>query len=343
MADFLERRAADRRRAEAFWQNWLATAGNWHTLPAAQWLQRVNPLLHKSFPGISFQVVAENPDGQVLQVALSSANKTAPMADAVLLAETAPPLPFTVQALLRRCDPAQLPQRQAVFGGAAVDGARLQVACREDEGGLIKLDVCAGNGLPTDHRGQHVAVWMLLADALGQWDLNVKVGDIELLPQAPEQALTLAQLPAAFDALWRDRLGHNGVYPLGRHEYQVYEGSSGGDLPPPLLVRNESAAALIGRADMAWRVAIRCEAYDELSLAWAAEIEEAFSARVSLDGQGITTTIYTDLVEGECQVSAMVANPDAAATAAQEIAARYVRLNARVEGEFDPSWRHYRL
>ena len=109
MADFLERRAADRRRAEAFWQNWLATAGNWHTLPAAQWLQRVNPLLHKSFPGISFQVVAENPDGQVLQVALSSANKTAPMADAVLLAETAPPLPFTVQALLRRCDPAQLP------------------------------------------------------------------------------------------------------------------------------------------------------------------------------------------------------------------------------------------
>ena len=39
----------------------------------------------------------------------------------------------------------------------------------------------------------------------------------------------------------------------------------------------------------------------------------------------------------------MVANPDAAATAAQEIAARYVRLNARVEGEFDPSWRHYRL
>lgn len=343
MTDFLERRRNARHRAEAFWRAWQKAETDWDTLPAAKWVGAANRLLHQGFPGISFQTVAEQADGRPFQVALSSANKTAPMADVMLLAEAAPKLPFQLQTLLRRRPAAELAQRKAAFGGADVCGAALQAACSADDGGLVRLDVSVADGLPPDHRGQHVAVWMLLADALGQWDLNVKVGDIALHSQVPEGAVPLVRLPETFDCLWRDGMGRNGVYPDGRHDYQVYEGRGRSNLPPPVLVRNESAATLIGRADLAWCVYIRCEAYDEMSLAWTAEIEAAFGARIGLNGQGITTTIYTDLVEGEYRICGMAADPETAFAAAQDIAARYERLNARADAEFDPSWRHYRL
>ena len=39
-------------------------------------------------------------------------------------------------------------------------------------------------------------MWLLLAQALGQWDLNVKTGYVELVEQPPQGALPLAELPA---------------------------------------------------------------------------------------------------------------------------------------------------
>ncbi|MDO4693372.1 MAG: hypothetical protein Q4A62_01925 [Eikenella sp.] len=343
MNDFLSRRQAAKARAASFWQAWQQAGVPWHALSAGELAGKGNRLLHRYFPDVSLQVAAEDGAGKAFQVALSSANKILPMADAVLLAEAAPQLPFELQALLRRRPAAGLAQRRSVFGGADVRGSRLQVACSAGEGGLLALAVWVENGLPTTHRGQHVAVWQLLADALGQWDLNVKVEGIELVAEVPGGAVPLPALPAAFDALWRDRLGRNGVYPWGKHDYSVYEGQRAGGLRPPVLLRNESAAALLGRADMAWCVSLGCEVYDDMSLGWASEIESAFAAALGREGQGIVTTAYTDLVEGVYQVCGMVSEPEAAVAAAEEIAGRYLRLNPRVACEFDPSWRHYRF
>lgn len=343
MSDFLSRRQAARARAASFWQAWQQAGVPWHALSAGELAREGNRLLHGYFPEVSLQVADEDAAGQAFQVALSSANKISPMADAVLLAEAAPPLPFALQALLRRRPPAGLAQRRSAFGGADVRGSQLQVACSVGGGGLLVLAVRVENGLPPTHRGQHVAVWQLLADALGQWDLNVKVEAIELVAEMPAGAVPLTELPAVFDAMWRQDLGRNGVYPWAKHDYSVYEGQRAGGLRPPVLLRNESAAALLGRADMAWCVSLSCEVYDEMSLAWTAEIESAFGAAVGRDGQGIVTTAYTDLVEGAYQVCGMASSPEAALAAAEEIADRYVRLNARAACEFDPSWRHYRF
>lgn len=345
MHDFLRRRQEARCRAAAFWQGWQWEL-LWQTkIGGTALVNSGNCLLHRYFPDVVLQEVPADGDTGCFQVAFSSGGKIMPMADAVLLAEAAPPdLPFGVQALLRRIPAAELMRRQSAFGSAVLTGKQLQVACRAGCSGLVRLQVFVNDDtVGMDGHDRRLAVWLLLAQSLGQWDLNVKTDTIELVEQVPPDAVNLAELPLRFDRLWCGEMGHNGVYPAAEPMFRLYRSdyAEGGALR--VLVRNESAATLLGRADLAWRVSIRCEAYDEMSLAWAEEMGGEFAAQMSLDRQGILTTLFTDCLEGEYTASAMVADPEALLAAAQEIASRYGRLDARVDCVFDPSWRHYRL
>ena len=195
----------------------------------------------------------------------------------------------------------------------------------------------------TDADDRRLAVWLLLAQALGQWDLNVKTGYVELVGQPLQGALPLAELPVAFDQLWRTQLGHNGVYPGGEAEFRVYGAENDDGEPAKILVRNESAASLLGRADLAWCLSVRCEVYDDMSQALAQELAHEFSGCVGQHEQGILTAMLADAEKGEYTAFAMVAEPEGLWEKVREITARYERLDARVNCVFDPSWRHYRL
>lgn len=345
MTDFVTAREAARRRAADFWQAWQNLDWPSRLMSDNSFHQEANAALQPYFSHVFFQVAQRHADGSIAEIVLSAGNRSQPIADAILLAEAAPSsLPFQVQALLRRQKSADLAGKVVTFDGIELAADEVQVALAPDENGLVKLTVASQQGLPQTGSTEHVLVWQLLAAALGQWDLNVKVGDIELVAQAPEAAHSLADLPAAFDQLWRETMGHNGVYPIGNEEFLVYEGEMLDDgLLPPVLVRNESAAQLLGRADMAWCVRVSCEAYDELSLRWAQEMTTTLSGSLCQQSEGILTTMLTDLVEGEYIATWMVANPEAAYQVAQNIAKNYERINAQVSATFDPSWRHFRL
>ena len=171
----------------------------------------------------------------------------------------------------------------------------------------------------------------------------MKTGYVELVEQPPRGGLPLAELPAAFDKLWRAQLGHNGVYPSGEAEFRVYGAENDDGEPAKILVRNESAASLLGRADLAWCLSVRCEVYDDMSQALAQELAHEFSGCVGQHEQGILTAMLADAEKGEYTAFAMVAEPEGLWEKVREITARYERLDARVNCVFDPSWRHYRL
>ncbi len=342
MDDFLKRRREARQRAAVFWQSWQWERP-WQAGGGVALVNSGNYLLHHYFPGVFLQAV---PDAAAeFQVAFSSGGRLEPMADAMLLAEAAPPgLPFGVQALLRRCPAAELPQRTAGFGQTQLCGSQFQVACAPGEDGLVHLQVFVNdNPIGTDADDRRLAVWLLLAQALGQWDLNVKTGHIEITEQPPQGALPLAELPEAFDKLWRARMGHNGVYPGGEAEFRVYGAENDDGEPARILVRNESAASLLGRADLAWCLSVRCEVYDDMSQALARELAQEFSGCVGRREQGILTAMLSDAEKGEYTAFAMVAEPEGLWEKVWEITARYERLDARADCVFDPSWRYYRL
>ena len=108
-------------------------------------------------------------------------------------------------------------------------------------------------------------------------------------------------------------------------------------------MRNESAASLLGRADLAWCLSVRCEVYDDMSQALARELAQEFSGCVGRHEQGILTAMLADAEKGEYTAFAMVAEPEGLWEKVREITARYERLDARADCVFDPSWRHYRL
>jgi hypothetical protein len=347
MDDFLKRRQEARQRAAAFWQSWQWEQPWQASGGCVALVNSGNYLLHHYFPGVFLQAVSDYvvDAGAKFQVAFSSGGRLEPMADAVLLAEAAPPgLPFGVQALLRRCRAAELPQRKAGFGKTQLSGSQFQVACAPGSDGLVHLRVFVNdNPAGTDADDRRLAVWLLLAQALGQWDLNVKTGYVELVEQPPRGALPLAELPAAFDQLWRAQLGHNGVYPSGEAEFRVYGSENDDGEPAKILVRNESAASLLGRADLAWCLSVRCEVYDDMSQALAQELAHEFSGCVGQHEQGILTAMLADAEKGEYTAFAMVAEPEGLWEKVREITARYERLDAQANCVFDPSWRHYRL
>lgn len=197
--DFARRRQHTRKRARAFWQAYTRTVPAADS-PAACHRAAADRLLARYFPALVFQVASTDAQGRILTAAFDSANKTAPLAEAQLLAEAAPDgLPFRIDPWPQRQPAAQTAARSVTFGGATVAAGQVLAACTARTDGLIRLDICPGGGLPPEHDGQQLAVWQLLTAALGQWDLNVKVAEIAFAATPPAAAVPLPELAAAFD------------------------------------------------------------------------------------------------------------------------------------------------
>lgn len=354
MDDFAERRRAERRAIATFWQAWQQAQIDVRS-DAEQGLKRANALLTAHFPQLLFQAAAPDDARQPLALAVSAANRIAPMALAQSLCRYAPPhLPFVLHEGIARVEPAVLASCQSKFAGAHLCADALQVACCDQGDGLVHLRVFADSDLPPEHSGLHVAAWLLLAQTLGEWDLNVKTGSIEFDRSPPEQAVALPQLAGHFDRFWVETLQHGGVLPPLPHTFVRYtEMDEAAETPtetessqpprlPALWIRNESAGVMMGSRQAAWCVRITCEVYDTLSHTWTEEIRQALAGVVAASG-GILTTVFSDWTEGRFQVCAAVGEPDAAYFAAQAVAKAYDRIDARADCVFDPAWQHYRL
>ena len=103
---------------------------------------------------------------------------------------------------------------------------------------------------------------IMLDHILGEYDFAVKVGavdHVEVDAQADFDGVPLDDFVPLFDACWRDELGHTGVFPPGEHAWSgvsaTREAEDGREVEV-IVMRNDAATALVGRADLMNAIAL---------------------------------------------------------------------------------------
>jgi len=186
---------------------------------------------------------------------------------------------------------------------------------------------------------------IMLDHILGEYDFAVKVGPVDHVEadaQADFDGVPLDDFAPLFDACWREDLGHTGVFPAGEHGWSgltATRTADDGSEVEAVVMRNDAATALLGRADLGHRLsaAIPVESGEELDEARV--YEDRLTALLQTHGEGCCTHIV--LEEGVRTVHFHVADPQAAIAHAQSVQ-EALELPVTLDLAFDPTWKSYR-
>ena len=140
-------------------------------------------------------------------------------------------------------------------------------------------------------------------------------------------------------------MGRDALYPEPEWQNTAYQRDEDEDKEQDALVllRNESANGLLGRADMGWCVSVRCEINGEDELMAAYRLQDEFDAEACHQQQGIGTIAVTNLTRGERTIFAATGEPEHLMAKAQALCEQFAELKPQAACEYDPSWRHYRF
>ncbi|MDO5686068.1 MAG: DUF695 domain-containing protein [Neisseria sp.] len=184
--------------------------------------------------------------------------------------------------------------------------------------------------------------FIMLDHLLGEWDFAVKIGVVEFVDRA-ENMLPLDRLPEVLDRMWREDLGHDGLFPEPEWQYASYEWEEDEEQDALFMTRNESATRLLGRADMAWCVTAECEIPDKETLEQALEWEDAWCAHIEPLQIGIAALSVLNSSRGVRNVHMYGHDVAAMVKAAQQTLANFPDLNVDISAEYDPTWAWYRI
>ena len=127
---------------------------------------------------------------------------------------------------------------------------------------LPVLEIAFTRPIPDDMRDHaHNIAIIMLDHIIGEWAASVKIGMVDFVDNiAPERAMSFTALPENLNQMWR-KLGYTGVYPEPEWQFGTYQIEEDEDREQDalILMRNESAASLLGRADMGWVVYVEAQ------------------------------------------------------------------------------------
>lgn len=339
--------------AAAFWRSVQAEQGALQALSAADLVERLNALLEPVVPGVAAEVVEAvagtgTPDAAAAQWVFTSHGSTAHFAAVQAVVAQAPRgLPWAVQAFRQRTGPG-FGMRMDKF---ELSGSDLLVRVGQFQG-RVALGLSFAKLVPAElqEHARHMA-FILLDHLVGEFDLAVKVGLIELEEDGLSEGtgmdtaapLPLDQAVAVIDALWQGSLGHTGQYPQGAqstHDWASIKGRSvqGAEIQTHV---NRSANALVGRADMGWRVDASLPVGTASTLAAARAFEKAWGEAVAVQQQGIASHVVQR--DGWRHVCCYVADSPAAVQAALTVAQRCLADAPSLEltVTHEPAWDDY--
>lgn len=328
-------------QARNFWHDWQTRQNEWAALDGVEFVNTANELLQQYFPEITVELEGSlQSDIRTLVFTAHGSREQFPAVQA--LAAHAPSLDGFAVCAFRQ--PIGSGNRDFSIGMNGFDLNAGDVLVRLDTWReMPALDMTFAKDIPqefTDH-AQNMAV-IIMDHILGEWAAAVKLDALDFVPHEGEGWFAITGLPEALEEHWRN-LGRSGRYPEPEWSYANAEIEGDDEQDHLLLVRNQSASALIGRADMAWTVAVVCSIGDAQELEQAYELQDQFEAHSVLGQAGIPTLTVTNLSRGERTVYAATCEPAALAAAAEKICAQFAALEARTEVEYDPTWQHYRF
>ena len=186
--------------------------------------------------------------------------------------------------------------------------------------------------------------FIMLDHILGEWDLAVKIRSVEFTDTPAENAVHADQLPALINELWENTLNHDGEYPAPEEsEWAAAESEESAEQDALVLIRNESAASLLGRPDMAWCIIIDSELTSKEDLDTAQDLEEHFYNHIAADQHGIGVLSIVNFTQGIRSIHAYCRNPKQGLAAALSAMDAFPQLDSSARSDYDPAWQWYQF
>lgn len=332
-----------RANARAFWADWQQEAPALRGLDAFSFVCAANAVLQRHCRHVLLELegAADGADDACLVFSANGELAHFPQVQALL--EAAPAGGYCVRGFRRRAAGSgrELSVRMA---GLSLDTADIWVRCtaRRER---VALEVAFAKYIDTRllPHAQNMT-FVLLDHVVGEWDAAVKIGTVDFVGDMADDAVPLYRLPEQLDAFWRG-LGRSGRYPQPAWQAAHYRAEADEAAGRDALdwKRNEAAAALLGRADMAWCVSLSCRLELAGGAAAAEMLEQAFYAAAQERQNGIGTLVRTDTDRGVRTLYAVTAEPAVLLAKANVLCARFKTLQAVCACEYDPTWAHYRV
>lgn len=324
----------------SFWQAVSGQLESLRTLSGPELMDALNGLLEPLFPQLAVEVAGDPPAFKLVLTAHGSIDD---FDDVMTLVQCSPALPQVEVEAFRQRTGEGFSMRMNDFELASSE----VLVKHEPYRGLVALEIGFAKPIPMDMQDhvRHMSL-IMLDHILGEYDTAVKVGPVDYVDagdQADFDGVSLDKFVSLFDACWRDQLGHTGVFPVGEHSWSglnaTRDAADGREIEL-IVMRNDSATALVGRADLSHRLsaAVPVESGEELEQARIHE--DQLTALLQKHEEGCCTHVV--LEEGVRTVYYQVANPEAAIVHAQAVQAE-AELPVSLDLAFDPTWNAYRI
>jgi hypothetical protein len=323
----------------AFWQAVSSRLESLRTLPARELMDGLNELLQPLFPKLAAEVAGDPP---TFKLVLTAHGAKEEFEDLMALVQSSPQLPGVEVEAFRQRWGKGFAMRMNDFELASADVLLKQ----EPYQGLVALEVGFAKPIPMDMQdhARHMS-FIMLDHILGEYDFAVKIGPVDFVEgddQASFDGVPLDDFVPVFDACWRDELGHTGVFPVGEHAWsglRATRETDSGEEVEMIVMRNDSATSLVGRADLGHRLSAAMPVESGEELEEARTYEDRLTALLQNHEEGCCTHVV--LEEGVRTVNFQVADAAAAITHAQSLQDE-MDLPVTLGLVFDPSWQSYR-
>jgi len=323
----------------AFWQAVSSRLESLRTLPARELMDGLNELLQPLFPKLAAEVAGDPP---TFKLVLTAHGAKEEFEDLMALVQSSPQLPGVKVEAFRQRWGKGFAMRMNDFELASADVLLKQ----EPYQGLVALEVGFAKPIPMDMQdhARHMS-FIMLDHILGEYDFAVKIGPVDFVEgddQASFDGVPLDDFVPVFDACWRDELGHTGVFPVGEHAWsglRATRETDSGEEVEMIVMRNDSATSLVGRADLGHRLAAAMPVESGEELEEARTYEDRLTALLQNHEEGCCTHVV--LEEGVRTINFQVADAAAAITHAQSLQDE-MDLPVTLGLVFDPSWQSYR-
>ncbi|MFZ6873946.1 hypothetical protein ACO0LF_17960 [Undibacterium sp. Di27W] len=324
---------------DLFWQALANAQPQLQKMEIREVMEAINALLEPHFPKLAAELQGTSGDG-VYELIITAHGATEHFQDVMALTQSAPKLAMFSKVIAFRA------RTEMGEFGINMDNFSLSpsdvLVCHYADAGRVGLQLWFNKPVPQDmvDHARHMS-FILLDHSIGEYDFAIKIGPVDFLDEAPEQeTVSLAAFPVVLDSFWRDELKHTALFPAGENEWTGFELVSNTDPDDKLLVqRNESAMALVGRADMLWRLQVDVVLDNKDDLEAAREFEDQLETLFVQTQEGITSqiTLHGNVRSMNWHVSDVVT----AQAKAHKLAQNFAPMEFAISSEFDPQWQNY--
>lgn len=326
----------DAARCGVFWDAVKKEEARLRGLDSRELVDQLNEWLEPLAPDIAAEVCGEKPARR--EIVITAHGSIGQFENVLELTRRAPRMEsFTVCAFRRRSEDGGFGMKMNDFELSTADVSIAHAA----EEGRIAIKIGFRKEIPMDYvdHAKNMA-FIMLDHVLGEYDFAVKVGPVDFAEEGQASGgIPLEEFAPVFDAFWVKDLGRSGLFPDGEESWTAMTATHEETGSERLVLRNDSANALVGRADLCTTLTISLGVTSNEELDVVRDFEERLSAEMLRTQLGICTHVV--LANNVRTMVWSVGDASLARQAAHEALVTVPWSSQSMTTAFDPAWGSY--